>query len=267
MIPTTRAEAEAAIKACAAMPVERFDLTACALACALHENPNRDVGEALAVLDDLTRLALSRRPQSALALSQLIFGEMGFAGVGLPYDAPENADLISILTTRKGLPVGLGIVWRHVARLSEAALAGVDSPGHFLLRLDNPDGPVFLDPLAGGAILDQDGLTEIASRMGLDQLSSAMLTPVSDRVMAIRLQTNLAARAKAGSRADAWLRAAQRRAFLAPDHPGILLDASAAAEAAGQIRVALEWAQRASHLQGPSPDSDDRLMSLRHKLN
>jgi hypothetical protein len=36
------------------MPVDRFDLTACALACAIHENPDRDLSEALSVLDQLT---------------------------------------------------------------------------------------------------------------------------------------------------------------------------------------------------------------------
>jgi regulator of sirC expression with transglutaminase-like and TPR domain len=267
MIPKSRSEAENAIKACAAMPPERFDLTACALACALHEDPDRDVSDALAVLDRLTALALSRQPQSALALSQLIYGELGFAGAAIPYDDPQNADLISILSVRKGLPVGLSVIWRHVARLSNAPLSGVDSPGHFLLRLESGDGPIFLDPLAGGAILDQDGLTGLASRMGVDQLTPHMLAPVRDRVLAIRLQTNLASRAKAGGQTEAWLRAAHRRALLAPDHPGILLDASAAAEAAGQIRVALEWAQRASHLQGANADSQSRLLSLRNKLN
>ncbi|MFY7924764.1 MAG: hypothetical protein ACOVN5_03075, partial [Aquidulcibacter sp.] len=68
------------------MPVDRFDLTACALACAIHENPDRDLSEALSVLDQLTALAQQRKPQSALALSQLIFGEMGFAGSTKDFD-------------------------------------------------------------------------------------------------------------------------------------------------------------------------------------
>ena len=267
MIPKTRLDAQSAIKVCANMPVDRFDLTACALACAIHENPDRDVCEALSVLDQLTTLAQQRKPQTALALSHLIFGEMGFAGSTTDFDDPGNADLISILSTRAGLPVGLGVIWRHVARISGAALHGVDSPGHFLLRLEAADGPIFIDPLAGGAIVDEVGLSEIANRVGIKALSEAMLAPVSDRMMAIRLQTNLAARARASGQIEAWLRAACRRALLAPDNYQVALDYSQAAEAAGQIHIALEWAQRASQLQGYTQADRDRTQILRQKLN
>ncbi len=267
MIPKTRLDAQSAIKVCANMPVDRFDLTACALACAIHENPDRDVCEALSVLDQLTTLAQQRKPQTALALSHVIFGEMGFAGSTTEFDDPGNADLISILSTRAGLPVGLGVIWRHVARISGAALHGVDSPGHFLLRLEAADGPIFIDPLAGGAIVDEVGLSEIANRVGIKALSEAMLAPVSDRMMAIRLQTNLAARARASGQIEAWLRAACRRALLAPDNYQVALDYSQAAEAAGQIHIALEWAQRASQLQGYTQADRDRTQILRQKLN
>lgn len=267
MIPRTRQDAESAIKVCAAMPVDRFDLTACALACAVHENPDRDLSEALGVLDQLTVLAQQRKPQTAFAFSQLIFGEMGFAGSTTDYDDPGNADLISILKARAGLPVGLGIIWRHVARLSNAPLHGVDTPGHFLFRLEAAEGPIFIDPLAGGAIVDELGLSEIANRVGIKSLSDAMLAPVSDRVMAVRLQTNLAARARASGQIEAWMRAALRRALLAPDNYQVAHDYSQAAEAAGQIHIALEWAQRASHLQGYTQADRDRTQTLRQKLN
>jgi regulator of sirC expression with transglutaminase-like and TPR domain len=267
MIPRTLLDAESALKVCANMPLDRFDLTACALACAIHENPDRDLSEALGVLDQLTALAQQRKPQSALALSQLIFGEMGFAGSTKDFDDPGNADLIRILEARAGLPVGLGVIWRHVARLSNTPLYGVDSPGHFLLRLEASDGPIFIDPLAGGAIVDEVGLSEIANRVGIKALSDAMLAPVSDRVMAVRLQTNLASRARASGQTEGWMRAAFRRALLAPDNYQVALDYSQAAEAAGQIHIALEWAQRASQLQGYTQADRDRTQTLRQKLN
>jgi len=267
MIPKTRQDAESAIKVCVAMPTERFDLTACALACAIHEDPDRDASEALRILNQITALAQSRRPHSALALSQLIFGEFGFAGATPNYDDPGNADLIRILHARAGLPVGLGVIWRHVARAANAALFGVDTPGHFLLRLEEEDGPVFIDPLSGGAIVNEDGLREIAQRAGLSHLSQAMLAPVPDLVMAVRLQTNLAARAKAAGDQEAWMRAAFRRALLAPANYHVALDYSHAAEASGHLHIALEWAQRASHLQGYTQADRDRTQTLRHKLN
>lgn len=267
MIPRTRADAQSALKLCAQMPDERFDLTACALACAIHENPDRDVTSALAALEEITRLAQERKPKSALQLGQLIYGDLGFAGAGQHYDDPANADLIHILTNRVGLPVGLGVIWRHVARLAQANLSGVDTPGHFLLRLETPEGPVFIDPLAGGAMVDEAGLTHLAERVGLSAMSQAMLEPVSDRALALRLQTNLAVRARANGDDEAWFRAAQRRAIIAPDKLHNALDFSQAAEAAGQIQLALEWARHAGHLEGDKPGDSSRARSLHHKLN
>ncbi len=267
MIPKTRADAQSALKLCAQMPDERFDLTACALACAIHENPDRDVTSALNALEEITRLAQERRPKSALQLAKLIYGELGFAGASHSYDDPANADLIHILTKRVGLPVGLGVIWRHVARLTQANLSGVDTPGHFLLRLETTEGPVFIDPLAGGALVDEAGLTHLAERAGLSALSKSMLEPVSDRVLALRLQTNLAVRARASGDDEAWFRAAQRRALIAPDNLHIALDYSQAAEATGQIQLALEWARHAGHLEGDKPGGGSRARTLHHKLN
>jgi regulator of sirC expression with transglutaminase-like and TPR domain len=251
MIPRTRDDAAIALKVCAQSAGNRFDLTACAIACAIHEDPDRDTHQALCVLADLTRQASQRTPNTALGLGQMLFGDFGFCGCTSDYDAPENADLISILIHRRGLPVGLGHVWRHVARASGASLFGTDTPGHFIMRLETEQGPVFLDPFDGGAVLDGDGLSHIAQRAGLSQLTPRMLAPVSDRVIAVRLQTNLIARAKARDDHDAWARASFRRATLAPNNYAVALDYAQAAQAAGQIKTALEW----SHFAATLPDA------------
>jgi regulator of sirC expression with transglutaminase-like and TPR domain len=268
MIPKTRKDAEIAIKVCASAAGERFDLTACALACAIHENPHRPVSEALDALSLITELSRKRAPSTPHSFAELMFAELGFSGVQGDYDDPSNGDLISILNARAGLPIGIGHIWRHAARVINAPLYGTDTPGHFIMRLETQDGPVFLDPFEGGAIVDEDGLFQIARRAGLETISERMLRPVSDRVMAVRLQTNLAARARASGDIEAWVRAAQRRAILAPGNYQIALDYSEAAEAAGQIKTALEWSHLASNLPGaPTDQTDPRTQSLHYKLN
>jgi regulator of sirC expression with transglutaminase-like and TPR domain len=262
MIPKTREDAAIALKVCASAPGDRFDLTACAIACAIHENPDRDTHRALDVLADLTSLAKQRSPKTAEAFAQILFADLGFTGCGGDYDAPENADFIDILTLRKGIPVGLGHVWRHAARVIGAPLHGTDTPGHFILRLETEFGPVFIDPFEGGAIVDEAGLADIARRAGLDELSLRMLSSVSDRVMAVRLQTNLVARARARGDSDAWYRAAFRRATLAPQNYQVALDFSEAAQAAGFIKTALEWSQIATQLPD-APRGDHNVASQR----
>jgi regulator of sirC expression with transglutaminase-like and TPR domain len=272
MIPKTREDAAIAIKVCASAQGDRFDLTACALACAIHENPDRSVSDALDVLGEITQRTRHLKPDTPFSFGQLIFGELGFSGVQGDYDDPANGDLVDILTTRAGLPVGLGHIWRHAARVLDAPLHGTDSPGHFIMRLETSDGPVFIDPFEGGAIVDEDGLVQIARRAGLDAMTERMLRPVSDRVMAVRLQTNLVARARARGDVEAWFRAAYRRVILAPSNYQVALDYSQAAEAAGQLKTAYEWSQRASQLPGaPSrghpEQADPRTLSLHYKLN
>ena len=272
MIPKTREDAEIAIKVCAQAQGDRFDLTACALACAIHEDPDRPVSEALDVLSLITAAAKQHMPATPLDFGELLYGEFGFVGTQGSYDDPANGDLIHILTSRIGLPVGLGHIWRHVARASDAPLHGTDTPGHFIMRLETQDGPIFIDPFEGGAIVDDDGLSQIAQRAGLKNVSARMLRPVSDRVMAVRLQTNLVARARASGDTEAWVRGAHRRAILAPGNYQVALDYSQAAEAAGQLKTALEWSHLASQLpgapgSGQAGQGDLRSQSLHYKLN
>ncbi len=272
MIPKTRADAEVAIKVCANAQGERFDLTACALACAIHENPDRPVSEALDLLSSITELTKRRSPQTPQDFAALLFAELGFCGVQGAYDDPANGDLIEILLARAGLPIGLGHIWRHAARVLNAPLSGTDTPGHFIMRLETSNGPVFIDPFEGGAIVSEDGLADIAQRAGLKSLSERMLRPVSDRVMAVRLQTNLVARARASGDVEAWVRSAYRRTILVPGNYQVALDYSQAAEAAGQLKTALEWSHIAAQLPG-APSStglgvaDPRTQSLHYKLN
>jgi regulator of sirC expression with transglutaminase-like and TPR domain len=272
MIPKTREDALIAIKVCANAGGDRFDLTACALACAMHENPDRPVSEALDVLGLITELSQKRAPNTPHDFAALLFGELGFSGAQGDYDDPSNGDLISILTARAGLPIGLGHVWRHVARVIDAPLHGTDAPGHFIMRLETQTGPMFLDPFEGGGLVDDNGLHELAKRAGLDAINERMLGPVSDRVMAVRLQTNLVARARGSGDTQAWVRAAERRAILAPGNYQVALDYSEAAEAAGQLKTALEWSHLASQLPGAptsniSGQADARTQSLHYKLN
>jgi regulator of sirC expression with transglutaminase-like and TPR domain len=271
MIPKTREDAAIALKVCASASGDRFDLTACAMACAIHENPDRDTHAALETLAELTALSQKRAVQTAEDFAQLLYADLGFSGCTSDYDAPMQADFIDILTRREGIPVGLGHIWRHAARASGAPLHGTDTPGHFILRLETENGPAFIDPFEGGAIVDEAGQADIARRAGLSSLSPRMLSPVSDRVMAVRLQTNLVARARARGDAEAWYRAAFRRATLAPQNYQVALDFSEAAQAAGFMKTALEWSHIAAKLpnapKGSASLAEQRTQSLKNSLN
>jgi regulator of sirC expression with transglutaminase-like and TPR domain len=272
MIPKTPQDAIVAMKACASAQGDRFDLTAFAIAAALHENSERDTAVAFKTLEQITSLAQKYRPSDAQGFAALMYGELGFTGGRGDYDDPANANILDILTTRSGLPIGLGHIWRHAARVIQAPLHGTDTPGHFIMRLETQGEPAFLDPFEGGAVLDQDGLDAIAQRASLQSLSARMLSPVSDRVMAVRLQTNLLARAKARGDIEGWFKAAFRRLLLASSNYQIAIEYAEAAEAAGHIKSALEWSLKANNMadapQGQSGHAHSaHIQTLSRKLN
>jgi regulator of sirC expression with transglutaminase-like and TPR domain len=271
MIPKTREDADLALQACAQMPPDRFDLMACAIACALHENPDRDIGGALETLDALTKAAQQQKPNSPSDFAHLLYGSFGFSGGKGDYDAPSQADIIDILTLRGGLPVGLGHVWRYVGIQAGAPLFGTNTPGHFIMRLDAVSGPIFLDPFEGGAIVDQEALDGLAQRAGLEVLTEAILAPVRDKMMAIRLQTNLIARARARGDYEAWWRAAYRRSLLAPQNYEVALDYANACRSIGHLKTAYDWSQIAANLPD-APHNGHHLaqrqsQSIKHILN
>jgi regulator of sirC expression with transglutaminase-like and TPR domain len=271
MIPKTREDADLALQACAQMPPERFDLMACAIACALHENPDRDTGSALDTLKALTKAAQQQKPNTASDFAHLLYGTFGFSGAKGDYDAPSQADIIDILTHRSGLPVGLGHIWRHAALHAGAPLFGTNTPGHFIMRLNSASGPIFLDPFEGGAIVDQEAQNGLARRAGVKMLTETMLAPVRDKTMVIRLQTNLVARARARGDNEAWWRAAYRRALLAPQNYEVAIDYANACHAIGHLKAAYDWSQIAANLSDAPQDghhlAQRQSQSIKHILN
>jgi regulator of sirC expression with transglutaminase-like and TPR domain len=267
----TRGEAEAALEVVGRRPEAEFVLWDAALLCAQHDDPARDCSGARAVAAEAAdRLArrLERQPCDE-ALADALCGDLDFAGDVLNYDDLANADLISVCQRRKGLPVALGVVFLTAARACGLDLQGADFPAHFLLRLEHDDGPLAVDPFAGGRVVMPSELVRRALHAGLtpgaaDDLETLM-NPIPDRRVLLRLQNNLYARAwHVGDYARAE-RTAIRRALLDPLDHRPWIDVGAAREALGALNGAIEAFSRAAELGGaPAGPARDR---LRLKLN
>ncbi len=252
----TREQALASLGAAGAQPDERFPLFDAALDCAMHEDPNRNpeparalVTEAAARLRDRLR---QERPEDAIC--EALGSDMGLNGDHLTYDDPKNADLIAVCERRKGLPVALGVIYVEAGRRCSMDIRGVDFPGHFLLRLETDQGPIALDPFEGGRVVMPSELTQRAFAAGLtpdvaDRIDLLMM-PAPDRMIVMRLQNNIFARAiRRGDYAQAE-RSALRRAVLDPKDHRPWLDVAAAREGQGALTGALEALGRAQILDG-----------------
>ena len=252
----TREEAERSLAAAGAAPDERFPLFEAALHCSIHENPARDPEPARALCNEaVTRLKerlKTDRPEDAIC--EALGSDMGLNGDHLTYDDPANADLLSVCERRKGLPVALAVLYLETGRKCGLDLCGVDFPGHFLLRIETDQGPIALDPFAGGRVVMPSELTQRAFAAGLmadvaDRIE-VLMRPCKDRLVVLRLQNNIFVRAlRAGDFARAE-RSALRRALLDPADHRPWLDVAAARERQGALTGALEALARAQVLDG-----------------
>ena len=83
------------------------------------------------------------------ALAAVLAGEFRFVRDTETYDDRANADLISVLERRRGLPVSLSILWVAIARRLGWGADVLDVPGHVLVMIGAEAAPVIVDPVAG----------------------------------------------------------------------------------------------------------------------
>jgi regulator of sirC expression with transglutaminase-like and TPR domain len=251
-----RDEAENILSDAGAATDGEFPLLEAAIACAIHEDPIRDVRLARDLAaTGVDRLAQRLKRESAEeALAEAMAGDLGLGGDLFTAEDPDNADVIAVAERRRGLAVTLGVYYLHAARRCGLTVQGVDFPGHFLLRIETEEGPLALDPFSEGRVVLPSELTRRALHAGLtpnvaDRLDRLM-APVSERAVLIRLQNIVYARASAIRDYTRAERAALRRALLDPTDHRPWLDVAAAREGQGALAGALEALQRATALDG-----------------
>ena len=148
----------------------------------------------------------------------------------------------------------LAVFYLHAARAAGITAAGVDFPGHFMVRVETPEGPVALDPFSQGRLILPSELTRRALRAGLmphvaDRLD-LLMAPVTDRQSLIRLQNVLFSRAIRGRDYEGAERSALRRALLDPEDHRPWLDVASAREKQGALAGSLQALARAQGLDG-----------------
>jgi regulator of sirC expression with transglutaminase-like and TPR domain len=171
----------------------------------------RDVGRHAGAAADLTA--------RAQALNEIILLKHGYSGDELTYDDLQNANLMRVVDRRKGLPVALGILYLHAARVQGWDSVGLGFPGHFLVRLAEGPERLILDPFHGGRVCDAADLRELLKATAGQEieLMPEHYAPVSDRDVLLRLQNNLKSRLLQGARYDRALRVVETMLMLAPD--------------------------------------------------
>ena len=185
----------------------RIDLAALELAAADRVRP--DLGGPHLLLDTLAaRLpaATAGAAARAEALAALLARAEGFQGDTDDYDNPRNADFISLLERRRGLPIALAILYVAIARRHGWGAHVLALPGHVLVAVGTDTDRVLIDAFAGGRRTDPATLPARPGEAGL----------LDKRQTLVRLVLNQASRAQAAGDDARALTLFRRLTLVAP---------------------------------------------------
>lgn len=177
-------------------------------------------------------------------LASVLAGHYGYDGDRLNFEDAQNADLMSVIDRRRGIPVALGILYIHAARAAGLNACGLMAPGHFLLMIGVRGTEALIDPFNGGASLDRERLSAppALAAPGVPE-EARIFEPVSDTDVLLRLQNALKMRALQTNEMARALAIAERMALIAPKRADVWMELGKLSEDAGALgaaRAALE---------------------------
>lgn len=178
---------------------EQVDLARAALLVACEEYPQLPVEPYLARLDELAEMVRDRLDNETAPLVvlqellQTLFVRVGLRGNRASYYDPRNSFLNDVLDRKRGIPLTLGILTLEVGWRLGLPLAGVNFPGHFLVRFEGESLRLLVDPFDGGRTLFEDEAQSLLDRAygGMVRVRPEFLRTARRRDMLVRLLTNL----------------------------------------------------------------------------
>jgi regulator of sirC expression with transglutaminase-like and TPR domain len=203
---------------------QEIELDAAALEIAALDHPDVDLEDYIELLETMTErlLGLAATAHSAAdqaaALAEVVAIEFQFGGDRESYDDPANADLISVIDRRRGMPIALSILYVALARRIGWTAHALNTPGHVLVSVGDEE-PVLIDPFNAGVRMEAEQLAAmIQTMLGGGRLSPEHVAPMSNRAALLRLLMNQASRAERAGDPERALTVYERITTIAPAH-------------------------------------------------
>ncbi len=250
---------------------EGFPLLEAAVSLAQDDAPGLDVQGVLTEVDALAQRLKSRLPADAAPLQRLrllnryFFDELGFGGNVNDYHDRRNSLIPAVLSTRRGIPISLAVLYQELGLQAGLMVHGVSFPGHFLVKVSLARGEVVIDPFSGQS-LSRDELEErlapFRRRLGdADMPLGLFLVSAPPRDILARMLRNLKEVHRSHADWQRLERVLARLVILLPeawaerrDHALVLAELGARREAAAALTLYLEHC----------PDADDAPTLARH---
>ena len=191
-------------------------------------------------------------------LNTVLFAEYGYAGDSETYNDLRNADLMSVIDRRRGLPIALGILYINAARAQGWAIEGINFPGHFLLRLRAGGTAAIVDPFNGGCMRGAADLGRLIKSMEGDdaELRPEHCQPAGNRQMLLRLQNNIKLRLLRNDKLAEAAVVVERMLLIAPDEPALWHEAGVLQGKIGNLRASVAALEKLAALSRDSEQQD-----------
>ena len=111
------------------------------------------------LLDDLAEQAdASRRRRSVFGLAKYLFEDYGLRGNRDDFYNPLNSNLISVILSRRGIPISLVAIYMLVGQRLGLDIEGCNVPRHFLARAIHDGRIVLVDCFDRGRVVEAEKL-------------------------------------------------------------------------------------------------------------
>jgi regulator of sirC expression with transglutaminase-like and TPR domain len=200
---------------------------------------SHDVGIRYAALIEA---GAERTSQTQLAaLKHILSDQCGYEGDVDRYDDLSNADLISVIERRKGLPVALCLLSIEAGRAQGWDVQGLNFPGHFILRLEKDGSRILCDPFHQFRILQAQDLRALLKQVaGVHaELGARHYEPASNREILLRLQNNIKLRLIEQEAYEEALQAVETMRLFAPEDIRLWLDSAVLCARTGRLQTAI----------------------------
>jgi regulator of sirC expression with transglutaminase-like and TPR domain len=169
-----------------------------ALSLSLHALEDFPPAEVERMLDEMAARVSARanpqRPEALIAhLHEVLFEEEGFIGEYDNYYSPLCSYLPAVLTGKRGIPILLALIYKAVGERVGLEIDGINTPGHFLVRVRDSQGWLLIDPYHRGKALTQDEALALVNKIfeGKVEFTYEMFEPATHAEWISRILLNL----------------------------------------------------------------------------
>lgn len=155
----------------------------------------------------------------AASLIDVLHGNHDYRGNEEHYDDLQNANLMSVIDRRLGLPVSLSILYIHGARARGWQAEGLNFPAHFMIRIFGDGDQVIMDPFHGGRVMEAQDLRQLMKTIsgGKMSLQPEHYHALENRAILIRLLNNIKTRCLQLSDFSHAINVLERMVLIDPD--------------------------------------------------